>query len=408
MRDQVKRPPRPLVGTPPVTLTFQATAEGRPGVLRTPLCDLLGIRVPVLQAGMGIWRGLVTTPELVAAVSNAGGMGCLGGSGLTPEELRAAIRRVRELTPHPFGVDLIIPAALSTREGTRAAIREQIRRDHPRHWAFVEALYERHRIPRAAIDLELTWTPALTDAQADVVIEERVPLFVVALGDPAALVPRARAAGVRMAGLVGSLGNLRRQVEAGVDLVICQGAEAGGHVGTVGTFPLLPQVVDAAGALPVVAAGGIADGRGVAAALALGAAGVWVGTAFLFAEEAQLHPQHRAQLCQGRSEDFAATRIYTGKTARTFRNVIHAEWAEAGLAPLGMPHQKVLFEDFLHAARQAGRLELVSNPAGQVAGMLRDVRPAASIVEELVSGAAAAIARLGACAAAPRPALATT
>jgi NAD(P)H-dependent flavin oxidoreductase YrpB (nitropropane dioxygenase family) len=365
-------------------------------MLRTPLCDLLGIRHPVVQAGMGIYRGLVTTPELVAAVSNAGGMGCIGGSGLTPAELRATIARVRALTPHPFGVDLIIPAALSTREGTRAEIRADILRNHPRHAAFVEALYARHDVPRLPIDLDLTWTPALTDAQADVVIEARVPLLVVALGDPAALVPRARAAGMKVGGLVGSLGNLRRQIEADVDLVIAQGAEAGGHVGSVSTFPLLPQVVDAAGGRPVLAAGGIADGRGVVAGLALGAQGAWVGTAFLFAEEARLHPDHRAQLVAGRSEDFAASRIYTGKTARTFRNTIHAEWAAAGLEPLGMPHQKVLFEDFLHAARHAGRLDLVSNPAGQVAGMLHAVRPAATILQDMVEGAERCIARLGA------------
>lgn len=363
-------------------------------MLRTPLCDRLGIAVPVFQAGMGIYRGLVTTPELVAAISNAGGMGCLGGSGLTPDELREAIRRIRTLTDRPFGVDLIIPTALSTKTGTRAEIRDDIRRQHPRHFAFVEALYERHGIPRLPIDLDLTWTPALTDAQADVVIEERVPLLVVALGDPTALVPRARAQGMHIGGLVGSLGNLRRQLDAGVDLVIAQGTEAGGHVGSVATFPLVPQVVDAAGDIPVIAAGGIADGRGVVAALALGAQGVWVGTAFLAAEEAQIHPAHRAQILGGRSEDFAATRIYTGKTARTFRNRIHAEWSASGLEALGMPHQKVLFEDFLNAARHAGRLDLVSNPAGQAAGMLSRIRTAAAILHELTEGAERRIAEL--------------
>ncbi|WP_431285080.1 NAD(P)H-dependent flavin oxidoreductase [Humitalea sp. 24SJ18S-53] len=372
-------------------------------VLSTPLCARLSVRYPIVQAGMGIYRGLLTTPPLVAAVSNAGGMGCLGGSGLTPEELRDAIRAVRALTPHPFGVDLILPARLSTRDGTREEIRAEIRKDHPRHWAFVDALHERHGVPRLPIDLDLTWTPALTGAQTQVVLEERVPLFVVALGDPTELMPRARAVGTLVAGLVGSLGNLRRQIAAGVDLIVCQGAEAGGHVGTISTFPLLPQVVDAAGDIPVLAGGGIADGRGVAAALALGAQGVWCGTAFLFAEEAYLHPDHRAQIVDGRSEDFLATRIYTGKTARTFRNVIHAEWAATGLEPLGMPHQKVLLEDFLHSARQAGRLDLVSNPAGQVAGMLRDIRPAAAILRDLVTGAAATIGRLGGFAVEPSP-----
>lgn len=365
-------------------------------MLQTPLCDLLSIRHPVLQAGMAIYRGLVTTPELVAAVSNAGGMGCIGASGQAPEELRATIRRVRELTPHPFAVDVIIPARLSTPEGTRTEIREDIKRNHPRHWDFVESLYARHGIPRVPLDFEQTWTPALTHALARVAIEERVALLVIALGDPAELVPEARAAGVKVGGLVGSMGNLRRQLEADVDLIIAQGGEAGGHVGSVATFPLLPQVVDAAQGKPVLAAGGIADGRGVAAGLALGAQGAWVGTAFLFAEEVFIHPDHLAQLIRGRSEDFAATRIYTGKPARTFRNTIHAEWAAAGLEALGMPHQKVLFEDFVHAARAAGRLDLVSNPAGQVAGMLHEVRPAAAILRDLVAGAEAQIRRLAA------------
>lgn len=363
-------------------------------MLRTPVCDMLSIELPVLQAGMGIYRGLVTSPELVAAVSNGGGMGCIGGCGLLPEELRATIRRVRELTPKPFAVDVIIPAKLSTAEGTRAEISADIRRNHPRHHAFVEALYERHGIPRAPIDLELTWTPALTHAQARVAIEERVALLVIALGDPGGFVAEARAAGVRIGGLAGSLGNVRRQLAAGVDLVIAQGAEAGGHTGTVGTFPLLPQAVDAAGETPVIAAGGIGDGRGLAAALALGAQGAWVGSAFLFADEYNIHPDHRAQIIGGRSEDFAATRIYTGKPARTFRNVVHREWAEAGLEPLGMPHQKVLFEDFMHAARRAGRLDLVSNPAGQIAGMFDRTRPAAEILRDMAEGAERAVARL--------------
>lgn len=362
-------------------------------MLRTPICELLGIRLPILQAGMGIYKGVVTTPELVAAVSNAGGLGCLGATGLEPGELRRAIRRIRSLTDKPFGVDLIIPSKLSTRTGTREEIRAEIREKHPAHWELVQRIFRDQGIAPRTIDMEYSLTEEMTRAQSDVVFEESVPLFVIALGDPAALMDRARAAGTKVAGLAGSVGNARRQLEAGVDFVIAQGSEAGGHVGVVPTFPLLPQVVDAAGSTPVVAAGGIADGRGVAAALALGAQAAWCGTAFLFAEEANVHPAHRAQLEAGRSEDFVSSRVFTGKSSRTFHNEIHKAWAASKLEPLPMPHQKVLMEDFLDAARAAGRLDVVSNPSGQVAGMLKERLPAARIVERMAAQAEEVIRR---------------
>lgn len=353
-------------------------------MLRTPLCDTLGIQYPIIQAGMGIYRGVVTSPELVAAVSNAGGMGCLGATGLEPHELRDMIRRVRELTDKPFGVNLIVPAKLSTSTGTREDIREDIRKNYPRHWAAVQDLFAKFDIPPSKIDKTYSLTNELTDAQVEVVFEEKVPLFVVALGDPARFMARARQAGTLVAGLVGNLANARRQIAAGVDFVIAQGSEAGGHIGTIATLPLVPQVVDAVRPTPVIAAGGIADGRGVAAALALGAQAVWCGTAFLFAEEANVHELHRKQLEQGRSEDFQASRVFTGKTSRAFGNDVKEFWNELGLEPLGMPHQKVLMEDFFDAARRAGKLEAVNNPAGQIAGMLHKRRPAAEIVAEMV------------------------
>lgn len=360
-------------------------------MLRTPICELLGIRLPILQAGMGKFKGLVTPPELVAAVSNAGGLGCLGATGLEPEELRQAIRRIRQLTDLPFGVNLIIPTRMSTRTGTRAEIRADIREKYPAHWDLVQRIFREEGIEPRAIDKEYSLTEEMTAAQTEVVFEERVPLFVVALGDPGAVRQRARDAGMKVAGLAGTVRNAQRQLAAGVDFVIAQGGEAGGHVGVVSTFPLVPQVVDAAGTTPVVAAGGIADGRGLAAALALGAQAIWCGTAFLFSDEVDLHPVHRAQLRAGSSEDFVASRVFTGKPSRTYHNRIHDAWASAKLDPLPMPHQKVLMEDFLDAARAAGRLDVVSNPSGQIAGMLEKTRPAAQIVEEMAAQAEAVI-----------------
>lgn len=356
-------------------------------MIHTRLCDLLGIQIPIMQAGMGIYKGVVTTPELVAAVSNAGGIGCLGATGLPPDELRAAIRKIRQLTDKPFGVDLIIPANLSARSGTREEIRADIRRNYPAHWALVQELFKTEGLPADTIDLKYSLTEEMTAAQSDVVFEERVPLFVIALGDPGRLMQKARQSGTKMAGLAGSVGNARKQIAAGVDLIIAQGSEAGGHVGTVSSFPLIPQVVDAAGSIPVVAAGGIADGRGMAAALSLGAEAVWCGTVFLFSDEANLHPAHRAQNDEGRSEDFVSSRVFTGKPSRTFSNSVHKVWANAPIEPLPMPHQKVLMEDFLDVARRAGRLDVVSNPCGQIAGMLRGSRPAASIVRDMAAGA---------------------
>lgn len=363
-------------------------------MLRTGLCDLLDIRYPVMQAGMGVYKGALTSPELVAAVSNAGGMGCIGGMGLEPEELRSVIRETRKLTDRPFGVDLLLPTKVSATTGSRDEIREDIRKNHTEQWRLVEALFERYGLPAHRLDRSHGLTRDYTSAQVEVVFEEKVPVFVIALGDPALLVERAREAGTKLGGMAGSIGNVRRHLSAGVDFIICQGGEAGGHVGAIGTFPLIPQGVDLSGNVPVAAAGGIADGRGLVAALSLGAQAAWCGTAFLFAEEANIHPVHREQLIAGRSEDFVASRVFTGKPSRIFRNEVLEIWAREGVEPLPMPHQQVLIEDFVDAAWQASRLDLVNNPAGQIAGMLGSVKPAARILDEMVEDAAAIIDKL--------------
>jgi NAD(P)H-dependent flavin oxidoreductase YrpB (nitropropane dioxygenase family) len=201
---------------------------------------------------------------------------------------------------------------------------------------------------------------------------------------------------MKVIGLAGSVRNAVRQKQAGVAAVIAQGYEAGGHTGTVANFALIPQVVDAVGSLPVIGAGAISDGRGVAAALALGAQGVWIGTAFLFADEADMPEEHRRALESARSEDLVISRAYTGKTARTFKNEAMHAWAQSGLDPLPTPYQWVLMDDFVAAAEAAGRQELVNLPAGQGAGMLTQRMPARRIVEALAQGAIRELARLGA------------
>ncbi|MBI4083053.1 MAG: nitronate monooxygenase [Candidatus Lambdaproteobacteria bacterium] len=362
--------------------------------LRTKLCETLNIEVPILLAGMGS-RGKATPPALVAAVSEAGGMGVIGGSGLPPEVLQEAIRETRRLTRRPIGVDLLLPATLAEGAGaTRSEVREQLRARYPEHVAFVRGLMAEHGLPEVQVDDEAVVSARFIQEQVRVVLAEDVQVFAAGLGDPAWVVPQAHQQGLVVMGLAGAPRNAQRQIKAGVDIIVAQGYEAGGHTGKIASFALIPQVVDAARPKPVVAAGGIGDGRGIAAALALGAEGVWVGTAFLVAQECAISDLQKEQIINGRSEDFEIQRFYTGKTARVVKNSVIAAWEKSGLPPLPMPYQKILMDDFNEAAVTAGRFDLHSNPAGQIGGMLTERKPAARIMEELVSGAIEALAGL--------------
>ena len=378
-------------------------------VLKTEICERLGIEYPILLAGMGS-RGKATPPALVAAVSEAGGLGVVGGSGLPPEVLRHQIREARKLTDRPIGVDLILPGKVAADAGlTRSEVRQKLRAQFPDQVSFVEGLMAKHGLEPAPIEDEFVvantsgedgGTPGNTNRnmiqqQVDVIMEEDVQLFAAGLGDPGWVVPLAKARDMQVIGLAGSPRNAVRQMEAGVDIIVAQGHEAGGHTGKIANFPLIPQVVDAVAPapvidavdLPVIAAGGIVDGRGIAAAFALGAVGVWVGTAFLASEECEIDDDNKRQIVEGRSQDFEVRHIYTGKTMRSFKNPVIEAWDDAGLDTLPVPYQKILMDDLNGAAAAAGRFDLHSNPSGQGAGMIREVRPAARIMEDLVEGA---------------------
>ena len=354
-------------------------------VLRTPLCDMLGCEYPIMLAGMGYDA---TPPELVAAVCNAGGFGVTGMLEYPPEKMRGEIHRIRELTDRPFGVDLAIPANQADVAVSRQEVRDQVKREYPKHWAWVQDLHRDYNLPPLP-DLRphVGLAASFIEEQVQVIIEEQVPLLAVALGDPAWLVPRLHDANIVILGLAGSLRNALRQKAAGVDIIVAQGYEAGGHTGSVASFVLIPEVVEAVAPTPVVAAGGIADGKGLAAALSLGAVGVWCGTAFLLAEECGIHQMKRERIARGATEDFIVTRAYTGKPARDCKNDLIERWETSGLEHLPMPLQGVLIADFEEAAMQADRWDLVNNSAGQVAGRLKEIKPAQQIVEEMVQGA---------------------
>ncbi len=358
--------------------------------LRTRICDLLGIEYPILLAGMGPTagggRGSAATAELVAAVSNAGGLGVLGGAGFAPDALRAEIRRIRAMTDKPFGVDLLFPTN---------AVRpvEAAQGGDPRalipleYWDIIKRLKEQFGIPdvRAERPRELrTWR---VEDQVEVVLEERVPVLASGLGNPAPFVPRCHELGIKVIALVGNTKNARRVAQGGVDIIVAQGTEAGGHTGRVGTMALVPQVVDAVAPIPVVAAGGIADGRGVAAALALGAEGVWCGTVFLATYEANLYDWQKQRILQATEEDTIVTRLYSGKTMRNITNPLAEAWEALGVKALPMGLQGLLIADLIASARAAGKDELLMNAAGQAAGMITRLRPAREVVEDLVRGA---------------------
>lgn len=335
-------------------------------MLQTHLCTRLGIKVPIILAPMG--PDLVT-PELAAAVSNAGGLGLISFGGYPPPLLRQRIQRVRELTAMPFGVNVILNPALAL--------------------------------------------PFDRDEIIQTCLAEQVPVLSLAFGDPSPYVEPAHAAGVNVIHQVGSVTDAMIAAWAGVDVVIAQGVEAGGHLsGTVTTLALVPRVVDAVAPTPVAAAGGIADARGVVAALALGADGVVVGTRFLATPEAAAHPDYKTKLLAATEEETVRTLLYGGgwpnAPHRVLRTPFVAEWLgreargqeqrpdEPVIATTCLGGQRVPVPQFgalPPATNTEGDLEAMCFLAGQGVGLIDDITPAAAIVAQLMTGAQEIIAR---------------
>ncbi len=317
--------------------------------MRTRLTEMLGVSHPVMLAGMG---GVSYAP-LVAAVSEAGGFGCLGASTMSPEEMVEQMREVRRRTDKPFGVDL------------------------------------------------LTAMPGDLEGQVRLVIEEGASVFVAGLGVPSEVVSICHDADVLVVNMCGKVEHARRAVAAGCDLVVAQGTEAGGHTGTVATFPLVPQIVDAVGAeVPVVAAGGIFDGRGLAAALALGAVGVWVGTRFIATPEARAVPGYKEKLVAAREDSTVVSRAYSGKTMRVLANSYTRYFEENPdeLEPFPGQLRRSSGDNAFHLGggpETAGiDPEKEAYPAGQGTGAISELVPAGELVRRFVEEAEAAIAGL--------------
>ena len=363
--------------------------------MRTELCDVFGIDVPLFAFSH--------CRDVVAAVSRAGGMGVLGALAFTPEQLEVELRWIDDhVDGRPYGVDVIIPASYAGAELNGPDLATQLAAMIPeRHRQFVEDVLTRHGVPPLPADVArphglLGWTNQGGRSQVEVALSHPIALLANALGPaPADVVTQAHAHGVRVAGLVGTAEHARRQVAAGVDVIVAQGTEAGGHTGEISTMVLVPDIVDAVAPVPVLAAGGIGDGRQLAAALALGAQGAWTGSIWLTVTESDVSPVVRDKLLRAGPGDTIRSRSLTGKPARLLRTA----WTEAWDDPnspgaLPMPLQFMVTAEALQRIGRAGNEELAGTPVGQIVGRMNSVRTTRKVVFDLVDEAVRTIERL--------------
>ncbi len=370
--------------------------------MRTDLCDLLGIEFPIFA--------FTHCRDVVAAVSQAGGFGVLGAVGFTPEQLEIECRWIDEhVGDKPYGVDLVIPQKYEGMgEIDPAKLEQQLRDMIPlQHREFASKLLADHGVPELPPENKarelLGWTAATAAPQIEVALKHpKVRLIANALGTPPAdVIKQVHDSGRLVAALCGRVHQARRHKEAGVDIVIAQGTEGGGHTGEVGSLVLWPQVVEAVKPLPVLAAGGIGTGSQIAAALAVGAQGVWTGSLWLTVEEAEAEPAAIDSLLRASSEDTVRSRSWTGKPCRMLRN----DWTEAweqpdAPKPLGMPLQGMVTMEAISRTNRyagAGQTQRVAfNPVGQTVGLMKEVRSCREVIYDLVEGYVEAADRIAA------------
>jgi enoyl-[acyl-carrier protein] reductase II len=307
--------------------------------IRTDLCDLLNIEYPVIQGGMA-W---IATAELAAAVSEAGGLGLIGAGSAPPEVVRDEIKKAKDLTRKPFGVNVYFLS------------------------------------PHA-------------DEVIKMLIEEKVPVVTTGAGNPGKYVPMLKDSGAKVLSLVASVNLARRLERAGVDALVAEGMECGGHIGDISSFPLIPQVVDAVN-IPVVAAGGMFDGRGLVAALALGASGIQMGTRFVCAKECTVHPNYKKAIIAARDRSTIVTGRSTGHPIRVIENDLARKFIEYETKGLDVSEIESLGAGALRRAAVDGDVKWGSVMAGQIASMVTKEETCADIIAHIMSTAEATLER---------------
>jgi len=364
--------------------------------MRTQLCDVVGIEYPIFA--------FTHCRDVVVAVSRAGGMGVLGAVGFSPDQLEVELDWIDgHIGGRPYGVDTVMPAKATDIGGGRpeeliARIEAMIPDAHRR---FVAELMERFELP-ALPEGELShgvigWAEDVARQHLDVAFGHPIALIANALGSPPPdVIDRAHDAGMRVAALAGRAQHAQRHVNNGVDIVVAQGYEAGGHTGEIATMVLVPEVVDAVAPVPVLAAGGIGTGRQIAAALALGAQGAWTGSLWLTTAESNAGPAVLERYLEATSADTVRSRSYTGKPARMLRSAWTDAWEDPGSpGALGMPLQNILTADANARIARAQRKDLAFAPVGQIVGTMNRVQPAREVIYSLVEEYIDTVQRLG-------------
>ncbi|TRZ51747.1 MAG: enoyl-[acyl-carrier-protein] reductase FabK [Dehalococcoidia bacterium] len=309
-------------------------------MLKAAICDLFGIEYPIVQGGMAY----LGTAELVSAVSSAGGLGIIGAGNSEPDWVRQQIRLTRQLTDKPFGVNILLISPFA----------EQV---------------------------------------VDVVLEEKVAVVTTGAGNPGPYIPRFKQAGIKVMPVLASVALAKRLERAGVDAVVAEGMESGGHIGEVTTMALVPQVVDSV-QVPVVAAGGIGDGRGLVAALALGAQGIQMGTRFVCSEECIAHPGYKQKILQAHERSTVASGQTTGHPLRCLQNRLTRQFQEMEKAGASKEELESFGMNRYYQGAIEGNLEDGSLIAGQVAGLIKEIKPVRVIIDEMMAEAEAIIAGL--------------
>jgi NAD(P)H-dependent flavin oxidoreductase YrpB (nitropropane dioxygenase family) len=341
----------------------------------TPICELLEIEFPIVLAGMGE----ASTPALAAAVSNAGGLGVIGAATAGPKRLQELIDETRRLTDRPFGVDTLLPASVTRSERSAAGSGAPDLAEYSR---FAQEFMRQEELPEpdpsdyaALVPVEegpMIFTKEFFEAQMEVIIEARVPVYAAGLGNPAPWLRRLHEKGTKIMAVVGRVRHAVRVAEEGIDVIVAQGHDAGGHNSPIGT---------------------ITDGRGIAAAIMLGAQGAWVGTAFLATEEAGIFDFQKQALLDSSESDTTISRSLTGKPARMIRSRWSEAWEQAPIAPLPMPFQSIISAPVMASAVKEKRADILPGFAGQGVGAIREIRPAAEVLQELVAGAEQALSQ---------------
>jgi NAD(P)H-dependent flavin oxidoreductase YrpB (nitropropane dioxygenase family) len=379
--------------------------DGEKNPFDTRFCELFDLEYPI--------AAFSHCPDTIYEVCNAGGLGILGlqgmgmgagASGVGPsaaqkkdpvEELNQALRLITSKTSRPFGIDLLLPTELPAgiREMTGRDVLKLIPEDHKR---FVERLRTERGMPefldKVAGGLMETFNMDVIRKMLQVAYDYKVPVFAAALGSPPETIAELHGHGVKVISLVGKVKHARRVIEAGADLIVAQGYDAGGHTGEIGTFSLVPQVVDAvkgyAPHIPVLAAGGIMDGRGLAASLALGADGIWTGTIWQTSLEHHLRMPMKQKILSSTQDDTLRQRYMTGKPCRVIRNSYIDEWQKPDAPkPLGMPLQMIVGGGLNAAAEEAEVWDYAVAIAGQGTGLVKRLRSCREIMMDYVEGA---------------------